>query len=352
MSLILFKVQNSAAQPIAGALLSAESPNGAWQGLTDAEGVFRANLRAGHYDITISAAGYTTRLLPADLDLPGTITIGLDPLTANLSVRGRDFVDRHGNVVKLNGVDGFMDYRLFLDGGEEALEPFIEETLDFGFNARRVFMQGSIKQNTVMELNPREPGYDKHVRPYVECMNERGIMPILTVGVDNQDILSPIDHWVRIDELTQGTDRIISFYNERDKNHGPENPDLIPPASGLWSRGSLTTNLAPITPTGPVLEFHPVRNYTTAMRDAIASPIELFEVQGYQGALLIDEPGRMGTNPHDGRFAEPRTVYEYARALSDLCAGAVMHNYFGQRGLLMDDLTRQCADGWCRGMRI
>jgi hypothetical protein len=119
MSLILFKVQNSAAQPIAGALLSAESPNGAWQGLTDAEGVFRANLRAGHYDITISAAGYATRLLPADLDLPGTITIGLDPLTANLSVRGRDFVDRHGNVVKLNGVDGFMDYRLFLDGGEE-----------------------------------------------------------------------------------------------------------------------------------------------------------------------------------------------------------------------------------------
>lgn len=213
-------------------------------------------------------------------------------------------------------------------------------------------MQGSIKQNGVLQLDPKEPGYYSSVYPFVQYMNGHGILPILTIGVDNQDILSPIPHWANIDNLTQGTDRIISFFNEWSKNKSNFGPADIPPATGLWSRGSDIGDMAPPKPTGPVLEFHPVRGYETAMRDTVASPIELFEVQKYQGALLIDEPGRMGTNAHDVRFTDPRAVYEYSRALSVLCAGAVMHNYFGQRGQLMDSLTLECAKAWTRGMTV
>jgi len=35
-----------------------------------------------------------------------------------------------------------------------------------------------------------------------------------------------------------------------------------------------------------------------------------------------------------------------------MCAGAVFHSWCGQRSLLMDELTRQCALAWNAGMAI
>jgi len=311
-------------------------------------------------DIRITAAGYKPYLtyvrwkpqnhqVNVGLDIPGMEMLAL-PLH-HLSVSGNDFINQIGQRVVLNGCDGFMDFRLYMDGGEAAVRPFLDESNEFGFIARRVFMQGSKAQNQVMQLDPKEPGYYDKVRPFVEFENARGIIPILTIGIDNQDIRSPISHWVNICNITEGLDCIISYFNEWSKNKSDFNPeDIPPPRSGLWSRGSDQANGVPRKPSGPVLEFHPVRNYSTAMRDAVASPIELFEVQGYRGALVIDEPGRMGTNAHDARFTDPRTVGEYARLMSTLCAGVVMHTFNGQRGQLMDALTRDCAREWTKAI--
>lgn len=293
---------------------------------------------------------------PQDIILPALIPWA-QPLP-HLEIRGRDFVDAQGHRMVLNGCDAFLDYRLFLDGGPDALKPFLDESVELGFQVRRVFMQGSKAQNQVMTLLPTEPGYYEHLKPFVKVQNARGIVPLLTIGVDNQDVRSPIEHWARVIAETEGTTRLVSYFNEWPKNISSNissfGPGSIPPpvSDVLWSRGSGLSDQAPFRPSGAFLEFHPVRGYQTAMRDAVASPIQLFEVDGYTAPLFIDEPGRMGIVPHDARFSDPATVQSYARLLSTLCCGAVMHNYEGQRGLLMGSVTRACAEGWTRGMRL
>lgn len=75
---VTFHVQGPDGAAIPTVILKATSPNGDWQGITDAAGNFHAHLKQGHYDIVVSAKGYADRELPADLKDPGIITIGLD----------------------------------------------------------------------------------------------------------------------------------------------------------------------------------------------------------------------------------------------------------------------------------
>jgi hypothetical protein len=76
-----FHVQDPTGALIAGALLQATSTTvgvGPWQGLTDGNGDFIAGLAPGIYNLTISAGGFVTRVMPANLALTGTIKIGLE----------------------------------------------------------------------------------------------------------------------------------------------------------------------------------------------------------------------------------------------------------------------------------
>src|SRR5258708_2779496 len=74
------RILDPASQPIAGALLHAESPNGSWSGLTDACGWFMPTLADGTYALTVSASEFVTRSLDLNLANPPTdpILIGLE----------------------------------------------------------------------------------------------------------------------------------------------------------------------------------------------------------------------------------------------------------------------------------
>ena len=268
--------------------------------------------------------------------------------------RGLDFVGDQNQRMVLNGCDGFMDFRIYKDGGETALAPFLQESNELGFQCRRVFMQGSIAQNQVMQLDPREPGYYDLIRPFVEYENSNGIIPLLTIGIDNQDIQSPISHWSEVCSRVEGLSVVISFFNEWTKNKSDFGPGDIPPPGGnlLWSRGSDQGDGKPFRPSGPVIEFHPVRNFTTSLRDTIASPVELYYVDRYDGLLFIDEPAKMGVNASDVEWLVPENSFRFGRCYSAMCACAIFHNWPGQRGRLMDPLTRACAAAWTRGMRV
>src|SRR5258706_6671251 len=91
-AIITFHVQDPSGLPIASALLQATSTDlGPWQGLTNGGGDFVANLFAGGYILTVSAAGFATRTLPANLAATGTIKIGLERVgtTGRFSLTGR-----------------------------------------------------------------------------------------------------------------------------------------------------------------------------------------------------------------------------------------------------------------------
>jgi hypothetical protein len=77
---ISFHIQTTEAKPIAGATIRGLSTqNGDWEGRSDAQGNFDANLAPGHYTGIISAPGRVTRTIPWDLRDPGSVIVGLDP---------------------------------------------------------------------------------------------------------------------------------------------------------------------------------------------------------------------------------------------------------------------------------
>lgn len=271
----------------------------------------------------------------------------------SLDMVGRDFFD-NGKRSVLIGTDQFLAFRYFRDRRD--LTPFFQESKEIGFNTWRVHFQGSIRQNGVLQLDPKEPGFYEDVRPFAQLLNSQGIVLLGNIGVDNQDIQSPPAHWTRMYQELEGTRSIASKANEWQKNLNGLTPADLPNPTGrlLWSQGSGLEDQAPFKPTGPVMEFHPVRTFTTAMRDAVASPVELFEVQGYGNVrLLFDEPGRMGSQrPSPAEFGDPKHCYEYARIASTLAAGLVFHNWPGQSGQLMDEGTKACARGFVRGMTL
>lgn len=53
----VFEVSDVFGNPVAGALLTATSPNGNWQAVTDAQGQFTAGLAEGPYEVTASKDG-------------------------------------------------------------------------------------------------------------------------------------------------------------------------------------------------------------------------------------------------------------------------------------------------------
>jgi hypothetical protein len=80
MAKIAFHIQDGETKPIAGAVirgLSAE--HGDWQGTSDADGNFVADLTPGHYTGMVGAAGRVSRTIPWDFKDPGSVIVGLDP---------------------------------------------------------------------------------------------------------------------------------------------------------------------------------------------------------------------------------------------------------------------------------
>lgn len=355
MAIITFHVQDMHAMPIAGALLSAQSvEHGPWTGVTLSDGNFITpppGLAAGHYDITVSAAGFVTRgPEAAELALPGTVTYGLAAASASgLATEGR-YITVQGKRAPFVGVDAFLDFRMFLDGRD--LTAFFTEAVNLGFNGRRVWFMGAQSQNTVMQLDPREPAFYGRVRAYVSAANAAGLIIFGDIYVDNQVIGMGYDHSARMADLVRGTDFIFSGGNEASKN-GFERVKVPNPRMPLWTAGSEQQNGLPEVSTGAsVMTFHGVRQWPTSIRDAVASPTEIYDVKGFPNIpLIFDEMVKMGPDGSD-RCDDPEVCFRFGRHWGAEAAGAVFHNFRAQRGQLLTDADKRCADGFVRGMRL
>jgi len=230
------------------------------------------------------------------------------------------------------------------------LGPFFAESRDFAFNLWRVFLQGSVTQNGVLELRPQSvPDYYARLQAFAHIINSQGIALLATVFVDNQDVGQDYGHFARVCEALRGTATLISGGNEWHKNGF--DPGRLGDPGMLWSRGSDLGDAAPFRPYASFAEFHPRRDFPKSLDDSVASAT-FIRASGLTGPLLIDEPAKFGTNGSAPIYADPFTAYRFARHYSTECGGAVFHNWFGQRGLLMDGPTRECAAAWSRGMRL
>lgn len=265
-----------------------------------------------------------------------------------LQVRGNDFVDEHGARIVRCGCDMFLAFRQYLDGGDEALAPFLEESQALGFDTWRVFMMGSKRQNQVMDLSPSEPRYYDQVRSFAELVNAHGIVLLATIFVDAQDVMPNADqramHWGRMADALRGTQTLLSGGNQWAKNGF--HPDELADPRMLWSRGSNLGDL-PTPPHGaPAGEFHMTRESTDRVQmDAVASVINLRSVSGY-GMCWMTEGWPCDEN------SDPQVFWEFGRLFATKWALAVFHDRAGQRGLLKGPVVHACAEAWVRGMRL
>lgn len=325
----------------------------------------------GDSDVYVDAAGFqpyhealTWHHLPQDADLPQPLNhqviIGVDlpklaPIVQpvpHLQISGIDFVDAAGARQVFNGCDQFCAFRQFLDGVD--LTEQLRESRDLGFHLWRVFLMGSKAQNNVLELRPTDAGYWPALRLFAFFLNANGIVLLATVFVDAQDVMPKADdrraHWGKVANELHGSTTLLSGGNEWSKNGF--NPSELSSPSMYWSRGSDVGDVAPYRPYGSFAEFHPRRDLPASLMDTVASPVFIYGTNVLTGPLVIDEPPKMGTNGSSVEFTKPRTAYTFARNYATMCGAAVFHNWFGQRGLLMDGNTRECAKAWTRGMRL
>lgn len=307
----------------------------------------------GAWEQLIASANRTTLLRAGRVfavEGGGPIAAPGSPL--HLEVRGIDFVDAQGARTSLCGCDGFLDYRIWLDHDSPGLDPFLQESTELGFQVRRVFLAGSVKQNGVLDLSPRhEPDFYGQLKPFVQYQNDHGIIPLLTVNVDMQDVMPDAgerrQNWQRINaELRNaGLDYLISGGNEADKNGFDPYADVDDPGSGvIWSRGSRTQDSFYAPNGATAAEFHPVRDFSRCLMDAVASAVYM-RAHGC-GMLWLDEgiPFDSGSNPSE--------AWQLARVYATLWSLAILHNRQGQRGQLMTPGTRACAAAWVKGMRL
>ncbi len=267
------------------------------------------------------------------------------PTVPPLLVRGPDFVDPTGARLSLSGCDGFLDYRLWLDGGPDALDPFMRESREIGFVVRRVFLQGAKSQNQVMDLWPsREPQWASQLRPFVAYENAHGIIPLLTLCVDNQVVGSNLQAlWRLLHEQLVGLSYLASWGNELNKNGANPDECPTPPPGVIWSRGSRTQDEFYAPNGATATEFHPVRGIERTQMDAVAS---VFYMRAHDcGMLWMDEGYPF--DAHD----DPAFAWALGRDYGTRWALAVFHNRQGQRGHLLLPGTRACAEAWVRGMQ-
>ncbi len=281
-----------------------------------------------------------------------------------LEQRGKDFVDAQGNRDFISGCDGFLDYRIWLDQGQAGLAPFMEESQAIGFRARRVFLAGSAAQNGVLNLYPQhEPRFYAELVPFVSYQNAHGIVPLLTWGVDMQDVM-PIDphnpepgkaqrreHWERFNATLAGCGLkyLVSGWNQWSKNGGNDGYgpwDLTDPGSGvIWSRGSDIDDTKTDPKGAPAGELHSTRvSWDRSLMDTTASPINMRQ-HGYGMCWMTEGiPFDADSDPEYGRTLGAGYAVDWALA--------IFHNRQGQRGQLLQPGTRACAEAWQQGMRI
>jgi hypothetical protein len=349
---IVFHVQDPSARPIGGALLDAASMHGPWQGTTDETGEFVANLAPGHYDIKITAPGFMTRNLPADLADPGTVTIGLDFAAGSLlAVRAgaRDFATSDGRRHVIIGSTELMLGWRFDREGAEAIRPVLMQRQLCGFNNLRVLWQKGPGSNglTVPWVMPVAK-----LRPFLALCAEY-LFYVEGVILADCPSINPneSDQKARVKAVRDATvgitNHIEQLGNEWEKNgHDPRH--FTKPTDRMAANSSSIEGGTD----APYWDFFCFSGQRSPLNHAIREygPLEFIYAEGGPGwggvPAICDEgfkPGAGSVDPRD---------WERAGAQARSGCGGRFHSDAGTAGncRLFNDLELDCAKAFTKGL--
>jgi hypothetical protein len=309
----------------------------------------------GNFQIRVGVPKDPAR--PDDVVLPALTPVVPPSTVPTLIQNGRDFVDPHGTRICYPGIDGFLDYRFWLDGNG-ILDSLLEESKSLKSTVRRIWLAGDGSDNQVLDLWPSREGerfYDQ-LAPFVQYENSRGQIPLLTVNVNMKTVMpiqrDRITNWQRIDQALagKGLTYLLSGGNEHSQNGFDPWGDISLPLSPFWSRGSDVQDRRTDPRGATACEFHPVRGTERTQMDAVASPFNLWE--NGCGMLWMDEGLPFAEQTIEGKeCADPQVAFNLGTIYGLYWAVAICHNRSSQRGQLMPPTTRACAEAFFKGVR-
>src|SRR5262245_23869009 len=152
-----------------------------------------------------------------------------------------------GQRVSLCGYDMFTALRMVLDATD--LDPFVDESLRYGFNMWRVFGMASSKQNGYYSVSPNEPGYYDAIAALVDRLSNVGIYLLFNTYADCQDQGFDLNVWRQVADVLRPYQHAVflSGGNEYAKNYW-DPMKLTDPGLQWWSRGSNLGDAAPPYP--------------------------------------------------------------------------------------------------------
>jgi hypothetical protein len=350
---VVFHIQDPQAQAVGGAFLSAQSVNGPWQGITGADGNFAADLTPGHYDITITATGFKTDKLPADIKDPGTITRGLvfagDSLP-KLSAGRWDIFDATGaRHVIAGSTELMLAWRYDLEG-VEAIRPVLDQRRSCGFNDLRFLWQKGQGSNGLTA--PWQMPTEK-MRPFLALLAEYRFYGMGVILADCQAVNpNEVDQQTRVNSVRISTAGVTNHYeqlgNEYEKNG-------FNPAHFAKPTDRMAANASSIEggKDAPYWDLFLFSGQRSPLNHAIREygPIEfMYGDRATWGGLpaSCDEgmkPGIDSTDPRD---------YERAGAQARSGIGGRFHSTAGTAGncRLFDGLELACAQAFIKGLGL
>ena len=354
---ITFHVQDGQGHPIGGCLLEAVSPNGNWQGRTEATGDFVANLAAGHYDITFTALGFAQRTLPADLGNPGTVTVGLELSAGRIHVEGLNFI-QDSQPWTMAFMDGFRDYERFLNGQD--IRPVLNEAGNLGANGRRVFGAFDFGTPDQQRLYPREHGdYYEKLQPFHALCAEFGLTVQFCVFADTKRSVPGADsqkeHWQKVcDALRPVPNVLLQRVNENNQHENGVDADLAKPAGLCSSFGSNGTG---DDPPQPFWDYVDLGSERRPDRMSLSTTTVFFAINGYQGeggnpgfpgshrATVVSEPPKLGVHILNARDA-------YLLGLGCQWGnGGTAHSQSALMSVLLNPTERELTKEFLRGVK-
>lgn len=316
---VAFHVQGPDAKPLVNAMIAATGAPGPWQGRTNSCGDFLASLQPAHYELEVSAPGFVTRQLPADIGDSGQIVIGLEyGVTPALPLvfEGNHLANSAGEAVPLRTQSFFLGLQR-LAHGDDIVQAIRYARNVAGSNCLRTFLfmyyvPISIGRST---LSPSEGLY--YLDTFLSLAQQENMYVELTAG-DAQMLLPVLkdqqEYFGQVAEvMKRHTNAILLELNEPWKNGFDPFLSLVKATGVNRARGSSPTETLPYNPMLDLIDQHTERSLDEGGYKWVRHQWEQWSLnRAYHeepmgcGEMMID--GKRDNDP--ARFAQAAIVGE------------------------------------------
>lgn len=282
-------------------------------------------------------------VLASDINVTVQKVVTLKPLTIN----GHVF-EAGGPFTAIECSD-FKLLKLYLEDGEAAILPVLEQRRSLGFNMVRVFGMCDL----MWKLNPAAvPLFYSRLKLFLQFVNAHRLYVEFSVFPDCAIVMpdrgEQETHWARVIDAVRGTLTLLERQNEGDQGPNAIENTFARPVGVLASNGSNGSQATPIRPWWDYETFH-TNDAPEFWRKVGHNAMELSDgaetITASHVPILANENTRWD---HDGN---DQHAFDAAAGAALLCAGSCCHTPSGKESTIWQGDELRWAQQWANGAK-